>query len=181
MVRQKKRRMKGTDTEQGEVKALRQEVEELRKENEELREERAKPREENEGLKLKIAKVEAGCQTPQEKEVKLPTEVWAIIAKKLDKNDVCSFALVSKQLREAQVLAGRKLVTRPVWKYGYGYSFDSFTEDWCAYWSRKFNVHHTDPELIKRVLCVAAWYGYLQVFEKYWSHRNSPIKWTMGR
>ena len=32
--------------------------------------------------------------------------VWAIIAKKVNKNDVCSFALVSKQLREAQVLAG---------------------------------------------------------------------------
>ena len=44
-----------------------------------------------------------------------------------------------------------------------------FTEDWCAYWSRKFNVHHTDPEVIKRVLYVAAWNGYLEVFEKYWS------------
>ena len=174
MVRQKKRRMKGTDTEQGEVKALREEVEELReenerlrKENEELREERAKPREENEGLKLKIAKVEAGCQTPQEKEVKLPTEVWAIIAKKLDKNDVCSFALVSKQLREAQVLAGRKLVTRPCSKSRYHVNF--FTEDWCAYWSRKFNVHQTDPEVVKHVLYVAAGQGYLEVFEKYWS------------
>ena len=177
MVRQKKRRMKGTDTEQGEVKALREEVEELReenerlrKENEELREERAKPREENEGLKLKIAKVEAGCQTPQEKEVKLPTEVWAIIAKKLDKNDVCSFALVSKQLREAQVLAGRKLVTRPWWKKKRGgFIVASFTEDWCAYWSRKFSVHHTDPEVIQPVLYIAARYGYLEVFEKYWS------------
>ena len=39
MVRQKKRRMKGTDTEQGEVKALREEVEELREENERLRKE----------------------------------------------------------------------------------------------------------------------------------------------
>ena len=76
--------MKGTDTEQGEVKALRQE-------NEELREERAKPREGNEGNEeMKLAKVEAGCQTPQEekKEVKLPTEVWAIIAGKLDQDDV---------------------------------------------------------------------------------------------
>ena len=173
MVEQKKRRREGTDTDQGKVKALRQENERLRKENEELREERAKPREENEGLKLKIAKVEAGCQAPQEKdkEVKLPTELWAIIAGKLDKNDVCSFALVSKQLREAQVLAGRKLVTRPLRKNESGFSNvnSSFTEGWCAYWSRKFNVHHTDPELIKRVLCVAAWYGYLQVFEKYWS------------
>ena len=111
MVRQKKRREEGTDTDQGEVKALRQE-------NEGLREERDRSREENEGLKLKIAKVEAGCQAPQEKdkEVKLPTELWAIIAGKLDKNDVCSFALVSKQLREAQVRAGRELVTKPYWK-----------------------------------------------------------------
>ena len=108
VVEQKKKRREGTDTEPASVKALRQEVEELR-------EERARSREGNEGLK--IAKVEAGCQTPQEekKEVKLPTEV-RIIAGKLDENDVCSFALVSKQLREAQVLAGRKLVTRPYWK-----------------------------------------------------------------
>ena len=150
MADQKKRRREGTDTEPALVKAL---------------------REENEELKLRIAKLEAECQTPQEedKQVTLPTEVWAIIAGKLDQNDVCSFALVSKQLREAQVLAGRKLVTRPVWKYGYGYSFDSFTEDWCAYWSRKFNVHQTHPEVVKRVLYVAAWKGYLQVFEKYWS------------
>ena len=155
MVEQKKR-MEGTDTEQREVKALRQEVE---------------------GLKLRIAKFEAESQTPQEedKEVKLPTEVWAIIAGKLDQNDVCSFALVSKQLREAQVLAGRKLVTKlkrtryflhfPATSFNLSY----FTEDWCAYWSRKFNVHHTDPEVIKRVLYVAARQGYLEVFEKYWS------------
>ena len=103
-------------------------------------------------------------------EVKLPTEVWAIIAEKLDKNDVCSFALVSKQLREAQVLVGRKLVTRPAWKDEYGNSnADNFTEDWCAYWSRKFNVHQTHPKVVKRVLYVAARCGYLQVFEKYWS------------
>ena len=163
-----KRRREGTDTDQGEVKALRQE-------NEELREERARSREEIEGLKLRIAKLKAGYQALQEEdeddeeEVKLPMEVWAIIAGKIKNNDVCSFALVSKQLREAQVLAGRKLVTRPVWKYGYGYSFDSVTEDWCAYWSRKFIEDHTDPKVIKRVLYFAAYQGYLQVFEKYWS------------
>ncbi|WZN65958.1 hypothetical protein HKI87_13g75210 [Chloropicon roscoffensis] len=177
MVEQKKRRREGTDTEPAAVKALREENEELREENEELREERARSREEierlrarsHEGLKLTIAKVEAESQTPQEKEkeVKLPTEVWAIIAGKLDKNDVCSFALVSKQLREAQVLAGRKLVTKPAWMRGFAVSY--FTEDWCAYWSRKFNVHQTDPEVVKHVLYVAARHGYLQVFEKYWS------------
>ena len=127
-------------------------------------------REEVERLKLRNAKLEAECQTPQEedKEVKLPTEVWAKIAGKLDENDVCSFALVSKQLREAQVRAGRKLVTMPVWDYDEEMDA-SFTQDWCAYWSRKFNVRYTDPELIKRVLYVAANKGYLQVFEKYWS------------
>ncbi|WZN62947.1 hypothetical protein HKI87_06g44920 [Chloropicon roscoffensis] len=147
MADQKKRR-EGTDTEPALVKAHRQEVEEL---------------------KLRIAKFEAESQTPQEKdkEVKLPTEVWAIIAEKLDKNDVCSFGLVSKQLREAQVLAGRELVTRPSSSFGYNVNF--FTKDWCAYWSRKFDEDHTDPVYIKIVLCVAAWYGYLQVFEKYWS------------
>jgi len=165
MVLQKRRRREGIDTDPASINALRQEVEELR-------EERAKPREGNEGNEeMKLAKFGAESQTPQEKdkEVKLPTEVWAIIAKKVNKNDVCSFALVSKQLREAQVMAGRKLVTRPVWKYGYGYSFDSVTEDWCAYWSRKFIEDHTDPKVIKRVLYFAAYQGYLQVFEKYWS------------
>ena len=150
MGRHKRRRREGTDTEPAAVKAL---------------------REENEGLKLTNVNffLEAGCQAPQEKdkEVKLPTEVWAIIAGKLDKNDVCSFALVSKQLREAQVLAGRKLVTKLA-RSLYGY-VSYFTEDWCAYWSRKFNVYHTDPEVIKRVLYVAARRGYLEVFEKYWS------------
>ena len=103
MVEQEKRRREGTDTEPAMVKAIRQVFQEV----EELREERDRSREENERLKLKIAKLEAGCRTPQEeeKEVELPTEVWVRIAKKLNKNDVCSFALVSKQLREAQVLA----------------------------------------------------------------------------
>ena len=169
VVEQKKRRREGTDTDQEDVKALLEENERLREEVERLREERARSREENEGLKLKIAKFEAESQTPQEKEkeVKLPTEVWAIIAKKVDENDVCSFALVSRQLREAQVLAGRKLVTRPCPRFGHDVNF--FTEDWCAYWSRKFNVHHTDPEVIQPVLYIAARYGYLEVFEKYWS------------
>ena len=184
MVSSKRRRGEGTDTKPALVIALRQENEELREKVEkvkELREERDRSREELKRLKLSIAKfdavvklkrraIEAECKTPQEedKEVKLPTEVWVNVAKKLDKNDVCSFALVSKQLREAQVLAGRKLVTTPVWDCGD--QVDAyFTEDWCAYWSRKFNVHETDPELIKRVLYVAARRGYLQVFEKYWS------------
>ncbi|WZN63219.1 putative ankyrin repeat protein [Chloropicon roscoffensis] len=173
MVSTKRRRGEGTDTKPALVIALRQENEELREENEELREERARSREEIKRLKLKIAKFEAGCQAPQEKEkeVKLPTEVWAIVAGKLDPNDVCSFALVSKQLREAQVLAGRKLVTRPVFPVWDRDEFldASFTQDWCAYWSRKFDVHQTDPEVVKHVLYVAARHGYLQVFEKYWS------------
>ena len=164
-----KRRREGTDTDQGEVKAL-------RKENEELREERAKSREEIEGLKLTIAKLKAGYQALQEEdeddeeEVRLPTEAWAIIAEKINKNDVYSFALVSKQLREAQVLAGRELVTRPCRESQYGNLIVTyFTEDWCAYWSKKFIEDHTHPEVIKRVLYVAARCGYLEVFEKYWS------------
>ena len=167
MVEQKKRGREGTDTDQGEVKALRQEIERLR----------ARSREEIEGLQLIIAKLEAGCQTPQEeeKEVRLPTEVWAIIAGKIDENDVCSFALVSKQLREAQVRAGRKLVTRPLsHKNRSVCTVTYFTEDWCAYWSRKFSVHHTDHKTVKRVLYVAARHGYLEVFEKYWSQGRNP-------
>ena len=68
MADQKKRR-EGTDTEPALVKALRAFFEEL---------------------KLRIAKFEAESQTPQEedKEVKLPTEVWAIIAGELDQDDV---------------------------------------------------------------------------------------------
>ena len=166
MAHQKKRGRETTNTEPAMVKALRQVFQEV----EELREERDSSREGNEGNEeMKIAKVEAGCQTPQEeeKEAKLPTEVWVIIAKKLDKNDVCSFALVSKQLREAQVLAGRKLLTNFGWRSGS--TADYFTEDWCAYWSKKFNEAHTDLGVIKRVLDVAARQGYLQVFEKYWS------------
>ena len=83
MVSTKRRRREGTDTKPALVIALRQE-------NEELREERDRSREEFEGLKLRNAKLEAGCQTPQEKdkEFKLPTEVWAIIAGKLDQDDV---------------------------------------------------------------------------------------------
>ena len=64
MVEQKKRRREGTDTEPAMVKAIRQVFQEV----EELREERDRSREENERLKLKIAKLEAGCRTPQEEE-----------------------------------------------------------------------------------------------------------------
>ena len=175
MVEQKKRRREGTDTEPALVKALRQEVEELKIAKVEAGDPPASVkalRQEVEGLKLRKPKVEAESQTQKEKEkeVKLPTRAWAIIAGKIDENDVCSFALVSKQLREAQVLAGRKLVTRPAWKDEYGNSnADNFTEDWCAYWSRKFIEDHTHPKVVKRVLYVAARCGYLQVFEKYWS------------
>ena len=86
MAHQKKRGRETTNTEPAMVKALRQVFQEV----EELREERDRSREEIEGLKLKIAKLEAGCRAPQEKdkEVKLPTEVWAIIAGELVQDDV---------------------------------------------------------------------------------------------
>ena len=187
MVLQKRRRREGTDTEPASVKALRLEVEELKIAKVEAGDPPALVKalsDEVERLKLRDPKLEAGCKTPQgeEKEVRLPTRAWAIIAGKLDENDVCSFALVSKQLREAQVRAGRKLVTMPVWDYDEEMDA-SFTQDWCAYWSRKFNVRYTDPELIKRVLYVAAWYGYVQVFEKYWSHgpQKSSVSCGAGR
>ena len=69
MTDQKKERGAKRGTEPALVKALREEIE---------------------GLKLTIAKLEAKSQTPQEKdkEVKLPTEVWAIIAGELDQDDV---------------------------------------------------------------------------------------------
>ena len=175
MADQKRRRREGTDTEPASVKALRLEVEELKIAKLEAGDPPALVKalsDEVERLKLRDPKLETGCKTPQgeEKEVKLPTRAWAIIAGKLDQNDVCSFALVSKQLREAQVLASRKLVTRPWWKKKRGvFIVAYFTEDWCAYWSRKLNVHHTDPEVIQPVLYIAARYGYLEVFEKYWS------------
>ena len=175
MVLQKRRRREGTDTEPASVKALRLEVEELKIAKVEAGDPPALVKalsDEVERLKLRDPKLETECQTPQEEdeEVKLPTRAWAIIAGKLDENDVCSFALVSKQLREAQVLAGRKLFTRPYHPLGVGgFTVAYFTEDWCAYWSRKFNEDHADPKVIKRVLYVAARQGYLEVFEKYWS------------
>ena len=174
MVLQKRRRREGTDTEPASVKALRLEVEELKIAKVEAGDPPALVKalsDEVERLKLRDPKLEAGCKTPQgeEKEVRLPTRAWAIIAGKLDENDVCSFALVSKQLREAQVRAGRELVTRPYYFGAGGFTVAYFTEDWCAYWSRKFNEDHTDPEVVKRVLYVAAGHGYFQVFEKYWS------------
>ncbi|WZN61834.1 hypothetical protein HKI87_04g33690 [Chloropicon roscoffensis] len=173
MVLQKRRRREGTDTEPASVKALRLEVEELKIAKLEAGDPPALVKvlsDEVERLKLRDPKLEAECKTPQgeDKEVKLPTRAWAIIAGKIHPNDVCSFALVSRQLREAQVLAGRKLVTRPTWDY-YHQVCGSFTEDWCAYWSRKFIEDHTDPKVIKQVLYVAAGQGYLQVFERYWS------------
>ena len=68
MVSLKRRRGRGTETEPALIIGLRQENEELREENEELREEGARSREEIEGLKLRIAKLEAGCKTPQEED-----------------------------------------------------------------------------------------------------------------
>ena len=106
--------------------------------------------------------------------LRLPTEVWAEIAAKIDKNDVLAFTLTSKQLREAQQQAGRKLVTRPFWEYfdeDENQVFDTtfFTKDWCAWWSRHFNMTETAPEVMNRVIWVAAHEGYLDVLKTYWS------------
>ena len=69
---------------------------------------------------------------------RLPTEVWAEVAAKICRDDVMAFALTSKQLREAQQQAGRKLVTRPYWEDPPGLHVSSyhvptfFSRDWCA-------------------------------------------------
>ena len=117
---------------------------------------------------LDVASVSPLCGTnTNAKEVKLPTEVWAKIAGMISSNDVCSFALSCKQMRQAQLMAGRRLSTRPTWAQGNG--TDTFTEDWCKYWSRKFNVRETRMEYNKAIVYIASRHGYLGVLQKYWS------------
>ena len=64
----------------------------------------------NEELRRELSR---GAVDDGEKEVQLPTEIWTMIAAKLNDNDVLAFALTSRQLREAQQQAGRELKTRP--------------------------------------------------------------------
>merc|ERR1712010_167981 len=86
-----------------------------------------------------------------------------------------AFALTSKQLREAQQQAGRKLVTRLHWERLIGIHqitpilCANFSRDWCAWWSRRFNMTETMPECMNRVIRIAASFGYLDVLKTYWS------------
>ncbi len=101
------------------------------------------------------------------KVARLPTEVWTMIAAKLNKNDVMAFALTSKQHREAQQQAGRKLVTRPYYRKSIRVEY--FTRDWCAWWSRRFNMTETAPQCMNRIILVTAYHGYFIVLKTYWS------------
>ena len=105
------------------------------------------------------------------KVARLPTEVWTIIAAKIDEKDVLAIALTSKQHREAQQQAGRKLVTRPCYqkREGGSHTVKYFSRDWCAWWSRRFNMTETMPECMNRVIRIAASFGYLDVLKTYWS------------
>ena len=116
---------------------------------------------------------------------RLPTEVWTMIAAKVKDLDMMAFALTSKQHRQAQQLAGRKLVTRPGYRSENGtHQCEYFTEDWCAWWSRHFNMTETKEKCMNRVILVAASYGHLDVLKTYWSDLpkdKKPLlmdKWT---
>ena len=119
---------------------------------------------------------------------RLPTEVWTMVAAKLKDKDVLAFALTSKQLREAQQQAGRKLVTRPYYRTKDGsHLCEYFSRDWCAWWSRRFNMTETKEKCVNRVIRVAAAEGYLDVLKKYWSDLPKdkiPLlmdKWTCAK
>ena len=130
---------------------------------------------ENEQLKQELARVtaggEAGTSGGKRKKteacgnagLRLPTEVWAEVAKKLKEDDLLAFALTSKQLREAQQQAGRRLVTR-TW-----ITETSFSRDWCVWWSKRLNPTETEPKCIFRIIQVASKGGYADVLKKYWS------------
>ena len=138
---------------------------------------------ENEQLKQELARVtvagggEAGTSVgkrtrtePIDRSIekalpRLPTEVWAEVAKKLKEEDLLAFALTSKQLREAQQQAGRRLVTRiSPWK-----TERSFSRDWCVWLSKQLNPTATAPEIMFHIIQVASIGGYVDVMKKYWS------------
>ena len=101
---------------------------------------------------------------------RLPTEVWTMIAAKLKDKDVLAFALTSKQHREAQQQAGRKLVTKTWYQRKDGkHYWRYFTEDWCAWWSRRFIVSETREECMNRIIMIAVNFGHSGVLKRYWS------------
>ena len=176
------------------AKQLRREKEKLseaKKKIERLEEELAKYRElgvKEEGAGGKRKRKRSSESEEGGKVASRPTEIWTMIAAKIDKNDVLAFALTSKQHREAQQQAGRKLVTRPYYQNEDGKQIvEYFSKDWCAWWSRRFNMTETMPECMKSVIRVAARYGYLDVLETYWSNLPQdkiPLlmdKWTCAK
>ena len=101
---------------------------------------------------------------------RLPTEIWTMVAAKLEDRDVFAFALTSKQHRQAQQQAGRELVTRPCYRTENGnHRCEYFSRDWCVWWSRRFNMTETVPECMNRIIRVTASCGYLDVLKTYWS------------
>ena len=156
------------------AKLLRRQKEKLgeaEREIEQLRQDLAKYRElhgDEDDVAKKSSESEEGGKVTS-----LPTEVWTMIAAKIDEKDVTAFALTSKQHREAQQQAGRKLVTRPYYRKKAGNQIvEYFSRDWCAWWSRRFNMTETAPECMNRVIMVAVRYGYFDVLKTYW--RNIP-------
>ncbi|UPR03591.1 hypothetical protein HOP50_13g69210 [Chloropicon primus] len=95
-----------------------------------------------------------------------------------------AFALTSKQLREAQQQAGRKLVTRLCYMEDGIQVCENFSRDWCAWWSRRFNMTETAPACMNIIILVPASSGYLDVLKTYWSdipENKKPLlmdRWT---
>ena len=147
-----------------------EELSEAKREIEQLKRELAKYRDEEEDEE-DVAGGKAKSESEGGVEVaRLPTEVWTMVAAKLDANDVLAFALTSKQHREAQQQAGMKLVTRPCYRKESGtHRCEYFSRDWCASWSRHFNMTETKEKCMNRVIRIAACFGYLDVLETYWS------------
>ena len=167
---------------QGEIRALEKENDQFRKENAQLKQElEALVTDCRSDRLLEWGEGESETSNGEKKRrrteprvttsaPKLSTEIWTKIANKIDENDVMAFALTSKQLREAQQQAGRKLVTRPCYQTENGtHICEYFTRDWCAWWSRRFNMTETKEKCMNRVIKVAAGYGYLDVLKTYWS------------
>ena len=130
------------------VTRLEDENDALKKENEQLRRELARVTAggEERTSSGKRKRTEPIDRSTEKALPRLPTEVWAEVAAKIHRDDVMAFASTSKQLREVQQQAGRKLVTRPYkdydkWSFTPVLTMDPvyFSRDWCAWWSKIFS------------------------------------------
>ena len=116
---------------------------------------------------------------------RLPTEIWAEVAAKIHRDDVMAFALTSKQLREAQQQAGRKLVTKLYLRDKFVTLFSVLrnedcvysTRDWCAWWIKRFNTTETETkdECMESIINVAAHNGYVDVLENDIPEEKIPL------